>query len=97
MRGAKADAELKQLPKGLQELCLHLIAAHHGYARPVISAGGWDDEPPTRLEGLAREVAERFARLQREWGPWGLAWWESLLRAVDAQASRENDAGKEGG
>ena len=39
-------------------------------------------------------MAERFARLQREWGPWGLAWWESLLRAVDARASRENDGGE---
>lgn len=95
MRDAKGDATFKELPSALQELCLHLIAAHHGYARPVIGTGGWDDEPPTRLEGLAREVAERFARLQQEWGPWGLAWWESLLRAVDAQASRENDARKE--
>ncbi len=88
---AKNDAEFEGLPPGLKELCLHLIAAHHGYARPVIGTGGWDGRPPSMLVGLAREVAERFARLQREWGPWGLAWWESLLRAVDAQASREND------
>jgi CRISPR-associated endonuclease/helicase Cas3 len=33
----------------------------------------------------------RFARLQRRWGPWGLVWWESLLRAADQQASRDND------
>ena len=38
-----------------------------------------------------RDVALRFARLQKQWGPWGLAWWEVVLRAADQQASREND------
>ena len=39
--------------------------------------------------------AMRFARLQKRWGPWVLAWWEALLRAADAQASRDNDEGCE--
>jgi CRISPR-associated endonuclease/helicase Cas3 len=47
------------------------------------------------LEERARDVAMRFARLQKRWGPWGLAWWEALLRAADAQASRDNDEGRE--
>ncbi len=89
---AAKDAELLKLPRGLQELALHLIAAHHGYGRPVIGINGCEDAPPSKLEARAREVALRFARLQQHWGPWGLAWWESLLRAVDHQASRENDA-----
>jgi CRISPR-associated endonuclease/helicase Cas3 len=73
-------------------LGLHLIGAHHGFARPVIGIGGGEDAPPSALEERAREVALRFARLQKRWGPWGLAWWESLLRAADQQASRDNDA-----
>ncbi len=89
---AAKDAELLKMPKEVQELALHLIAVHHGYGRPVIGVGGCEDAPPSKLEVRAREVALRFARLQQEWGPWGLAWWESLLRAVDHQASRENDA-----
>lgn len=89
---AAKDTELLKLPKELQELALHLIAAHHGYGRPVIGVGGCEDAPPSKLEARARDVALRFPRLQRHWGPWGLAWWESLLRAVDQQASRENDA-----
>jgi len=88
---AKDDAEFKELPEALQELTLHLIAAHHGKARPLISTDGCDDGPPSLLEERAREVALRFARLQKRWGPWGLAWWESLLRAADAQVSRDND------
>lgn len=88
---AQDDPDFKLLPEKLQELVLHLIAAHHGFARPLISTKGCDDLPPSALEVRAREVALRYARLQKRWGPWGLAWWEALLRAADAQASRDND------
>ena len=89
---AGADSRLRELPAHLQDLVLHLIAAHHGFARPIIRTDGCEDAPPSALEGRAREVTLRFARLQKQWGPWGLAWWEALLRAADQQASRENDA-----
>lgn len=88
---AEQDEAFKRLPLALQELVLHLIAAHHGYARPLIATKGCDDAPPSLLEARARDVALRTARLQKLWGPWGLAWWEALLRAADQQASREND------
>jgi CRISPR-associated endonuclease/helicase Cas3 len=92
VRCASKDARLRALPNDLQDLALHLIAAHHGFARPVISTQGCEDAPPSALEEQAREIALRFARLQKRWGPWGLAWWEALLRAADQQASRDNDA-----
>jgi len=82
------DSELQSLRPDLQDLALHLVAAHHGFARPVIRTTGCEDGPPSALEHRARDVALRFARLQRFWGPWGLAWWESLLRAADQRASR---------
>jgi CRISPR-associated endonuclease/helicase Cas3 len=85
------DPEFKNLPQDLQDLVLHLVAAHHGRARPLIETSGCDDAPPSALEVRARDVALRFARLQKVWGPWGLAWLEALLRAADQQASREND------
>lgn len=73
-----------------QDFVLHLIAAHHGFARPVIGTSGCDDAPPSIVEERARAVALRFARLSRRWGPWGLAWWEALLRSADQTASRRN-------
>jgi len=87
---AEADAAVSALPSDERDLVLHLIASHHGFARPVIRKEG-GDAPPSALQQRQREVALRFARLQSTWGPWGLAWWESLLRAADQQASRAND------
>lgn len=88
---AKDDAAFQKLPPEQQDLTLHLIAAHHGNARPLIATSGCDDLPPAALDERARDVALRFARQQKRWGPWGLAWWEALLRAADVQASRAND------
>ena len=73
------------------DLALHLITAHHGHARPVIGIEGCDSLPPSAAARRAHEIALRFARLQRQWGPWGLAWWEALLRAADQRASRKLD------
>ncbi|HEY0465892.1 MAG TPA: type I-U CRISPR-associated helicase/endonuclease Cas3 [Polyangiaceae bacterium] len=81
--------EFLKLPADDRDLVLHLIAAHHGYARPVIGTSGCET-PPCVVDERAREVALRFARLSKHWGPWGLAWWEALLRAADQAASRRN-------
>ena len=70
------------------DMALHLIAAHHGQARPGIGVEGYDDLPPSAAAARAHRIGVRFARLQRQWGPWGLAWWEALLRAADQSASR---------
>lgn len=90
---ASRDPEFMALDSESQDLVLHLIAAHHGNARPTLATRGCDEAPPSLLESRAQEVALRFARLQRRWGPWGLAWWESLLRAADQQASKDNERG----
>jgi CRISPR-associated endonuclease/helicase Cas3 len=88
---AESNDVLKSLPEEVRDLALHLIASHHGFGRPIIGTRGCADAPPSIVEMRARDVALRFARLQRRWGPWGLAWWEALLRAVDQQVSRDND------
>lgn len=95
LREVKKGDFLPDVPDNVRDLALHLIASHHGFARPVIAA--LDPEaPPSACAELAREAALRFARLQAEWGVWGLAWWEALLRAADWAASRKlnEDGGK---
>ncbi|MBM4091647.1 MAG: type I-U CRISPR-associated helicase/endonuclease Cas3 [Planctomycetes bacterium] len=73
----------------LRDVVLHLIAAHHGHARPHFPTDMvFDPEPKgTNLEPIAMAVPRRFARLQRRYGRWGLAYLESLLRAADYAAS----------
>ncbi|MDW8262703.1 MAG: CRISPR-associated endonuclease Cas3'', partial [Phycisphaerales bacterium] len=84
---AEQDPQVQQLDRRWRELVLHLIAAHHGSARPVLSIEACDFAPPSVLQEKGVEAALRFARLQRAWGPWGLAWCEALLRAADQTAS----------
>ena len=84
-----AEADFKALDSDDQELALHLIAAHHGRARPHFPAEEAFDPERARdkVEAVAAAVPQRFARLQRRYGRWGLAWLESLVRAADAMAS----------
>jgi len=82
-------AEVQNHPQ--HDLILHLIAAHHGRARPHFDGNAYDIEQQTTEanEEAAREVMRRFGRVQQRFGRWGLAWLESLLRCADALASRE--------
>lgn len=74
-----------------RELCLHLVAAHHGHARPGfhVEAIG-----PVVTDGAKRVLSEtpvRFARLQTKYGWWALAWLEALVKAADVLASRDEE------
>ena len=107
----KLESKLPQ-----RDLLLHLIAAHHGYARPfapVCTDDEGDDElrsvrilgkevsardrkgwtPSHRLDS---GIAERFWKLTREHGWWGLAWLEAILRLADQQASAAEQERTEG-
>jgi CRISPR-associated endonuclease/helicase Cas3 len=80
------DAAFLALPEGDRELALHLVAAHHGHTRPVVRAID-PDRAPSRSAELACLAALRYEELSRLWGPWGLAWWEAVLRSADWAAS----------
>lgn len=73
-----------------QDLTLHLIAAHHGRARPHFPDAEADDpeRPAISSASVAVDTPGRFARLQRRYGRWGLAYLESLIRAADALDSK---------
>ena len=103
-----SHCQLISADQGHRELILHLIAAHHGYARPFAPVVP-DEEPPdvavtgVMLTGPTRAqcpshrldsgIAERFWTLTRRYGWWGLAYLEAILRLADQQASADEDAG----
>lgn len=73
------------------DLILHLIAAHHGWARPHFLPNAWDNERFTTAQNskAAIEAMCRFGQLQQRFGRWGLAWLEALMHAVDVLASNQ--------
>lgn len=84
------------------ELVLHLVAAHHGRARPLLPPVLDPDSPRLLVEVDGREVADpgserqvdwahprRFERLQRRYGWWGLALLEAVVRLADMGCSEE--------
>lgn len=62
---------------GFDELTCHLIGSHHGGMRGIHR--GWQD---TAI------WAERYVKLSKQYGPWGLAWLEANVRLADWEASR---------
>jgi CRISPR-associated endonuclease/helicase Cas3 len=91
----QGEEAFKGLSAEIQDLVLHLIAAHHGRGRPHFPAEEAFD--PGHCEAVAAEQARqgprRFDRLQHTFGRWGLAYLESLLRAADVQASTNPTGG----
>jgi CRISPR-associated endonuclease/helicase Cas3 len=87
---ATADAELQRMSPELQELTLHIVAAHHGRARPNFPVDELFDpeRPAADMALLGGDTIARFGRLQERYGRWGLAYIESLLRAADYAASQ---------
>ena len=88
-----------------RDLILHLIGTHHGYGRPfapaweeqesieVVSANGEllkaTGTNVRDLWSLGSGWVDRFARLNRTYGYWGLAYLEAILRRADCVQSRE--------
>lgn len=82
-------AEFMVLNPDMRDLVLHLIVAHHGRSRPHFPLEEILDPEHNGqdIAELAIETTRRFARLQRKYGRWGLAYLESLVRASDYFAS----------
>ncbi|MDB5387905.1 MAG: type CRISPR-associated helicase/endonuclease Cas3, partial [Planctomycetaceae bacterium] len=86
--------EFEDLSENQRDIVLHLIASHHGRARPHFpEIEAVDMESPSDLvKSVMKDVPSRFARLQRKYGRWGLAYLESILRAADILDSQRIDA-----
>ena len=85
------------------DLLLHLVASHHGYCRPLAPPIMDKAPEPIEftvegetikfagetypLAAIASGVAERFWKLTRRFGWWGLPYLELLLRLADQRES----------
>ena len=88
------------------DLVLHLVASHHGRCRPFAPAVD-DPDPVsvelsifgypmsanscTELQRLDGGVPERFWKLVRRYGWWGMAWLEALVRVADHRCSEQEE------
>jgi len=91
---AQVDEAFGKRRDEMKDLVLHLFAAHLGRARPhfTLDEALDPERPSSDAETLAMETPRRFARLQRRYGRWGLAYLASLLRAADWAASAASSA-----
>ena len=103
VRMAEGTSALLPTAGDMRDLVLHLIASHHGYCRPFAPVVNDANHPqvefqicgrpsswpggPLELELLNSGVSERYWRLTRVYGWWGLAWLEALLRLADWRRS----------
>jgi CRISPR-associated endonuclease/helicase Cas3 len=93
------------------DLVLHLIASHHGHCRPFapvvenpsaqevsleIDGVTFNANNATSLERLDSGVPERFWRLIRRYGWWGLAGLEAMLMLADHRRSEHEETHAQG-
>ncbi len=84
-----------------QDLLVHLVVSHHGYGRPLVvpvADGTPDTVRWTLADGTNLHASSdlsqpdwlqpgRFNRLNDQYGPWGLALLEALVRQADHEVS----------
>ncbi len=102
------QSDLREKAGDRIDILLHLIASHHGYARPFAPVVIDSEYPEVTVEGMTLTgeqrkacpphridsgIAERFWDLTRCYGWWGLAYLETVLRLADQQASADEDQG----
>ena len=97
-KGPGGDSRWLTLPRGWRHemasalyphdpLVRHLVGSHHGLGRPAFPAAP-DIDLWRKLDGWA----ETWAELQGIYGPWGLAYLETLVRLADWSVSAEEQA-----
>jgi CRISPR-associated endonuclease/helicase Cas3 len=106
LRALEQDSQLVAEFGDRVDLVLHLVATHHGCARPFFPPfDGPLEDLDAELHGRAvsisanaapapdGRVANRFWRVVERYGPWRTAFLESLLRIADARQSEAEEVG----
>ncbi|MDE0520403.1 MAG: type I-U CRISPR-associated helicase/endonuclease Cas3 [Boseongicola sp.] len=100
---ARIDAQRDLLDSDeLSDLLIHLVISHHGKGRPLVTPVGDETaqtlsselkgvnvDVPASLEQVDWDQPGRFWRLNRCFGPWGLA----LLESIVIRANHANSGG----
>ncbi len=91
------------------DLVLYLIASHHGYCRPFappqvdpepVTVLGLADDLEINLSSVVppelrdARTADRFWKLVRQHGWYGLAWYEAIFRLADHRRSELERSGR---
>ena len=84
----------------LRDLLIHLVASHHGQGRPLVrpandgapaivssEIAGYSVQATADLSDVDWTQPARFRRLNSEFGPWGLALLEAIVRLADHAVS----------
>ena len=107
VRLAESAPDLLPDSNDMRDLVLHLVGSHHGQCRPFapivvdndpveatfsLKGATMRSRTDTELERLDSGVSDRYWRLTRRYGWWGLAWLEALLRLADWRQSESEQA-----
>ena len=85
---SECKKEFKGLNDDKKDIVLHLVASHHGYARPHFENNILDKSyKDNTIEKTCYDVIGRYDRLQKKYGIWGLAYLESFLIVADRRIS----------
>jgi CRISPR-associated endonuclease/helicase Cas3 len=98
MSAAMLAGDTKETDEVDFELLLHLVASHHGRCRPFapvvpdtdpveVRYQDWRARSDHGLERVGSGVSDRFWRLTRRYGWYGLAYLEAMLRLADHRES----------
>lgn len=103
-----ANHLLKTYPDVDGDLVLHLIASHHGRSRPLlppvsdrspvnsVRLNDAGELPVDTNRSIDWTAPARFARLNEQYGRWGLARLEAILRLADIWCSARGESDYEG-
>lgn len=87
LAGFRHEFESLRRMEASDDLAAHLVASHHGYARPSFPESASPMNAVSASRNLNLESARRYARLSERFGDWGLAYLEAVFHTADALGS----------